>query len=515
MSEPRGLGDKQAEETGRSDTSILPRRLSEITHWDIVTDVAIVGYGGAGACAAIEAKDAGAEVIIFETASGGGGSTALSCGEIYYGGNGGTPIQKATGFEDSSENMYNYLMASGGPNADERKIRAYVDGSLDHYHWIVDKGLRYKPSFVATREIIQLTDDCLIYSGNEKAWPYRDKALPCPRGHKGRIEGDNGGPLLWQALSGAVEQRGIKVQYDSRVLALIADEHNEVSGVAIRHDMKEYNVRATRGVVLCTGGFAMNQKMLKKFAPTLAKGNAPLGNPNDNGSGIRMGMALGASVINMTEGFISMAFYPPGRNSSGIFVNANGQRYVNEDSYHTRVAYYSMLQPDSRCYLILHASDDFKPPKFFNPPIAGTGFTLEELEAELKIPAGALAQTMEYYNRHAAKGEDPFFHKASEWLEPIEPPYVALDCSPSGGGYVTYFTLGGLETAPSGEVLNVRGEVIPGLYTAGRTASGVPCSTEHYASGLSVGDATFSGRMAGMAAAGRIPTEASKGCRIV
>ena len=91
-----------------------PLRASDVSNWDIETDVAIVGFGGAGACAAIEAADAGASVALFELASASGGSTALSSAEIYMGGNGGTPVQKACGYEDDTDNMLSYLRACFG-----------------------------------------------------------------------------------------------------------------------------------------------------------------------------------------------------------------------------------------------------------------------------------------------------------------------------------------------------------------------------------------------------------------
>jgi len=100
-----------------------PRKLSDVPEWDFETDVAVVGFGGAGACAAIEAADGGADVMIFELASTSGGTTALSSADIYMGGSGGTAIQKACGFEDSSEDMFNFLMMAGGPLADEAKVR--------------------------------------------------------------------------------------------------------------------------------------------------------------------------------------------------------------------------------------------------------------------------------------------------------------------------------------------------------------------------------------------------------
>ncbi len=93
-------------------TPTRPRRLGNVEQWHIETDVAIVGFGGAGACAAIEASDAGAEVCIFEVSAASGGSTALSSAEVYMGGSGGTRVQRACGYEDSTEDMFNFLMAA-------------------------------------------------------------------------------------------------------------------------------------------------------------------------------------------------------------------------------------------------------------------------------------------------------------------------------------------------------------------------------------------------------------------
>ena len=89
-----------------------------------------------------------------------------------------------------------------------------------------------------------------------------------------------------------------------------------------------------------------------------------------------------------------------------------------------------------------------------------------------------------------------------DWVA-LQAPLVALDCTPGRGALYPFFTLGGLDTLPSGEVLTPEGDVIPGLYAAGRTACGVPRRADGYGSGISVGDATFSGRMAGIAAATR------------
>lgn len=482
-----------------------PRRLSEVAQWDIETDVAVIGFGGAGACAAIEAHDKGSDVIIFELSSASGGSTAMSSAEVYMGGDGGTGPQQACGLEDSNENMINFLLACQGEQADEAKVRAYVEGSVDHYQWLVECGVPFKDSWLNERAIFAHTDDCLLFTDNQKAWPFSEHTKPIPRGHNLYIKGDNGGPLFMKIMAENVEKRDIRVEYETRALTLVADDDNAVHGIVVRMNQKEVYVKANKGVILCAGGFNMNEDMVRKYAPFLTRANMPIGNPGDTGSGILMGLGVGASAINMHEGFVSLPFYPPGSITNGILVNDKGQRFINEDCYHGRVGWYCLNQPGDRIYMILTVEDygDYEQRSFLGADVAGTGETLAELEEELNLPKGSLEHTVNYYSEHARNGEDPLFHKAAEWLKPLELPLVALDCTPGRGAVYPFFTLGGLDTLPSGEVLTAEGDVITGLYAAGRTACGIPRSAVGYGSGMSVGDATFTGRMAGIAAAKR------------
>ena len=122
-----------------------PKPLADVQHWYAETDVLIIGGGGAGTSAAIEAADAGAKVMILEAASDAGGSTALAGGLIYMGG--GTPTQKACGFKDDTEEMFKHLMMASGPNADPIKVRLYCDESLNHYDWLVKQGVVFKPEY--------------------------------------------------------------------------------------------------------------------------------------------------------------------------------------------------------------------------------------------------------------------------------------------------------------------------------------------------------------------------------
>jgi 3-oxo-5alpha-steroid 4-dehydrogenase len=479
-----------------------PRRVQNITEWHSETDVAIVGFGGAGACAAIEASDAGSEVIIYEVSSASGGSTALSSAEVYMGGSGGTSVQQACGYEDTTEDMFNFLMAAQGELADEDKIRMYCENSVDHFNWLVKMGAKYKNSEYKERAIMAVTDDCLLYTGNEKSHPFREIAKPCPRGHNLEVVGDNGGPMLMGVLTENVEKRPIQIEYNARALTLIADDNNAVQGVVVRIDGEERNVRARKGVILCAGGFAMNQEMLKKYVPKLSVGNVPVGNPGDTGTGILMGQGVGGALIHMNEAFITLPFYPPGSLTFGIFVNAQAQRFINEDIYHARMAHHILNQVGDGIFLIVN-HDDYEHPPFLNANVAGTGESIEELAEEIGLDADMLRHTIEFYNKNAAQSNDPGFHKHEAWLKPIEPPYAALNCTPGSGALYPYFTLGGLDTLPTGEVLTMERETIPGLYAAGRTSCGLPRTASGYASGMSVGDATYFGRVTGQQVAAR------------
>lgn len=482
--------------------SFAPMLEADIKNWTDSKDVLITGFGGAGACAAIEATDNGASVAIFEAASESGGSTKLSSAELYLGG--GTRVQKAVGYEDSVEDVFGYLMDSNGPQADEAKVREYAEGGAEHLDWLMELGVPFKMSEYPGRAMMALTDDCLLYTGSEKAWPYVDKYKPAPRGHNLYVEGDNGGPLFVSILTEAVAKRDIEVHLEARVLRLIVDQHGpnqRIVGLAVREDMEERFYRAKKGVILCAGGFVMNPEMMQQYAPDLAKaGTVPIGNPNDTGGGIQMGLSVGARAINMHEGFLSVPFYPPATLTHGIFVNGQGQRFINEDAYHGRIGCY-LVKQSFPVYLVLNVEDyaDYETASWLSAPVKGTGETLEELASELDLPHGALMETVARYNQAAEEGIDSAFHKSSAWLKSLTGPFVALDCTPGAGAFLPHFTLGGLDTSVDGAVLNTLGDTISGLYAAGRTACGVPRRGDGYASGSSVGDATFSGRRAGRA----------------
>jgi len=479
-----------------------PRNASTVESWYKEVDVAVIGFGAAGASAAIEARHSGASVLVLEAASGCGGTTAMAGGLIYMGG--GTPTQLACGFEDSKEDMFNYLMMASGPNADEAKVRLYVDDSLDHYQWLLEQGMEFKPEYYAKKSTNTPRDEGLIYSGNENCYPFDLHAKAAPRGHKGKVHGEGGGKMVIDKLSEKALSIGVEVEYDARALTAIVNDNGDVVGVVTRINAKEHCIKIHRGLVLCAGGFIMNEEMVAKYAPRLSLGNIPNGNPNDNGVGIRIGMGVGGSAINMNEGFICLPFYPPANLVEGIMVNSKGQRFINEDCYHGRMGEAILSNPDEKHYLIID-SKNFA--ALDRPPMGGfkvteVGETIEELERDLGLTPNTLTHTLEVFNHHAKEGQDPLFHKRVPYLKPLdEPPYAAFDVSLNSGAYFPVFTLGGLNTLPTGEVLSEDNQVIRGLYAAGRNACGLPRSGATYSSGMSIGDATFFGKLAGRNAA--------------
>jgi 3-oxo-5alpha-steroid 4-dehydrogenase len=475
------------------DSEGLLRDAAEISRWDLDAEVVVIGLGAAGAAATLEAAAAGSDVLALERASAGGGTSSMSGGVLYLGG--GTPLQKECGFDDSPEEMFKYLVASCGEQPDAARIRLYCDGSVDHYHWLLDQGVPFKPVFYPGYSGEPPTDDGLVYSGTENAFPFDRIAKPAPRGHVPQVE-NQAGPLLMQQLLAAVADSRAHVEADVRCGSLVREGDRIVGLVATRAGAS-LAVRARRGVVLATGGFINDREMLARHAPSLARCNFRVGAEGDDGSGIRLGAAAGGETLNLGMGSISLPVTPPKEMLRGLFVNAAGQRFVNEDAYMGRLGEYAVLRHDGQCYWIFDDATFVRPavPR----DVVAVGETPAELGAELGLPAGALERTVDLYNEHAVRGEDPLFHKNSEWVTPlVQPPFGALDCRVESSLYAA-FTLGGLRTSPQGEVLRGNGDRVEGLYAAGRASACLACPG--YSSGLSLGDGTFFGRRAGRAAA--------------
>ena len=482
--------------------SVRPLRSADVGSWDAVADVVVAGFGTAGSAAAAEAAAGGAEVLVLERTSGWESAAgALSGGLIYLGG--GTAIQKACGFDDTPEEMYKFLVAAMGPGADEARTAVYCDGSVEHFDWIVDCGVPFKASFWDEPAWEIPLDDGLMFSGGENAYPFDEIARPAPRAHVPQMEGKKtgrrgGGWMLLNHVTRAALDLGATVRYDTSVQRLIVGDDGAVVGVEANQYGEAVRIRARGGVVLTTGSFTYSDELLEYNAPLL-RGRPGSAVEAHDGRSIKMGQAVGAQVRHM-DGFECALGIDPNLLVRGILVNAQGQRFINEDTYPGRIAHEILRGQGNDAFLVIdearyESSPELLRLKFLRLRPTWAAATIAELEAEMGIPAGALAATVSVFNDHASRHEDPLFHKAPRWVTPLTPPYGAMDLR----GMTNGFTLGGLATTPSAEVLHVDGDPIPGLYAAGRASNGIPAWG--YASGTSLGDSTFFGRRAGRAAA--------------
>jgi 3-oxo-5alpha-steroid 4-dehydrogenase len=486
--------------------STSPRKAAEVPSWDLEADVVIVGFSMAGASAALGALEVTDDVLALER----GGGPEGTCGGIVYLG-GGTPMQKAMGFDDTADEMYDFLLAALGPGVDEEKLRVYCDESLLHFDWLTGNGVPLMTGPDEPGSMLASPEDDgfinvggqeyagggLVWTGGEQAHPFSDRVRPAPRGHIPR-DPDSDEDLfegaVLKCLVRAAEEKGVRTEYNLGVQRLVVDEQGAVVGVEGRRFGDVLRVRARRGVVLTTGGFIYNDSMLAKHSPAMLA-VSKLGHGGQDGLGIQMAQATGADAIHMDTADITLVLTPPMSYARGILFNALGRRFINEDTYYGRLGAEAAYRQDAIAYLLLDEST-FLDSGWRRP--TWTGDSVAELETEMGLPTGALAGTVAYYNEHAARGADPLFHKGPRWLQPLVPPYAVIDLRQQSFP-MSAFTMGGLRTAVGGEVLRPDSSPIAGLYAAGRATSALAVSG--YCSGISLGDCSFFGRRAGQSAA--------------
>jgi 3-oxo-5alpha-steroid 4-dehydrogenase len=487
--------------------SAKPLHEDAVGNWDIEADVVVVGYSISGVSAALGASDGKTKVVALER----GGGSEGTCGGILYLG-GGTAMQKAMGHADSADDMYTFLHAALGPGVDEGKLRIYCDRSVDHYNWLVDCGVALitgpdtEGTPLATPDpdgFIQVgaqeyAGGGLVWTGGEQAYPFNQLVNAVPRGHMprdpdGQEDLFEGAVLKSMLAAGA--RSGVECVYNTGVERLIVDSSGRVVGVEGRSFGEPVRVRAKRGVIITTGGFIYNDEMLAEYCTPVLTGAAKLGHGGQDGHGIRMAQMVGADAIHLDCADATLVNTPHISFIKGILVNTLGRRYINEDTYYGRLGTETVYRQNSECFLVV---DDniFMESSWLRPSWASD--SLAELETQIGLPDGSLQDTVAYYNRGAAEGRDPLFHKGPRWLQALEPPYAVLDLR-NQSFPISAFTMGGLRTDVAGHVLDVDGSVISGLFAAGRASAGL--AVHGYCSGISLGDGTFFGRLAGQTAA--------------
>ncbi|MFG2140037.1 FAD-binding protein [Streptomyces sp. NPDC048650] len=520
--------------------------------WDAETDLCVVGFGAAGASAAIEAADAGAEVLALDR-FGGGGATALSGGVVYAGG--GTPQQRAAGVSDTPDAMYAYLQAETQGVVSDAVLRRFCADSAANLAWLQEKGAVFEGTLCPFKTSYPTDDHLLYHSGNEQFPPYSDLAPPAPRGHRNKARGLASGKVLFGHLASAARARGVTLAPRARARRLLLDgdrvvgvEYSRLTGAAARahralsaplgkggnyypqgvralaravrrleQGAATFTVRARRGVVIAAGGFAFDPRMMAEHAPQYLAGR-PLGTIGDDGAGIRLGTSAGGATAHLDRVSAWRFFSPPASLGRGLLVDRAGRRICNELLYGAEIGDRMVTHHGGRAYLVVdhavweRARKELRTQTvFFQKAQMGYLFALGRHRAATPAAAATragidpegLTRTLAAYNASARAGRPDPLGKPADHVQALDRgPYYVLDCSLGSSLFYPcpVLTLGGLRVHDdSGLVRRADDSVIDGLYAAGRSAVGV-CS-HSYVSGLSIADAVFSGRRAGAHAA--------------
>jgi 3-oxo-5alpha-steroid 4-dehydrogenase len=520
--------------------------------WDLQADVVVVGFGAAGACAALEAAAAGARVVLLDRFAG-GGATALSGGVVYAGG--GTPQQRAAGVGDSAEAMFRYLQTEVGDAVPAGTLREFCDGSAAMLGWLEGHGVPFEGSLCPDKTSYPTNRHYLYYSGSEVS--ARDVTPPAPRGHRARGAGTSGG-LLYARLAAAAQQAGVLVVRQTTAVRLITAD-GRVTGVecrslrdaprwarfahrlAHRAAVKPYLyvpklgrllhrpadwlerrfgrpllVGSGRGVVIAAGGFGANRPLLRAHAPS-ARGGLMLATPGDDGSGILLGTGAGGAACRLDRVSVWRFLSPPPALLRGVLVDRDGQRICDESRYGAAIGD-AIVGRGGQAWLLVDRATLALARKqvrgstlwfqrlqawylLLVAPV--TAATVREVAARAGLDPDGLAATLAAYNAAADTPDDRAGKPPDLLVAQDQPPYSLIDFSirPRMLNPAPVLTLGGLLVGPAtGAVLRADGTPIPGLYAAGRSAVGL-CSGS-YVSGLSIADCVFSGRRAGRHAAG-------------
>ncbi|WP_082432335.1 FAD-binding protein [Pseudomonas sp. NBRC 111124] len=522
--------------------------------WQAQCDVLVIGWGAAGACAALQARAEGADVLVADRFTGGGAS-ARSGGVVYAGG--GTRQQQAAGFDDSPEAMFDYLRHETQGVVSDDTLWRFCRDSVANLQWLESHGAPFAHQMPPGGKTSYPPDGAfLYYSGNELVPAYAGQQPAAPRGHRTVGKGQCGA-VLYSRLQAACLRAGVRPLPQSAARRLVLDGQGRVIGAelwrlapgskpareharlaaraerlqnfmpgycdrlrrrlsALEHKhARPWLVRAMNGVVLSTGGFIFNRELIKTHAPAFRR-NFKVGATGCDGSGLRLGLSVGAASDRLQRVSAWRFINPPYSWHKGIVVNRAGERFCNEEVYGATLGQPLMEEQGGQAWLVLDAplrKQALREALFGGywwfqalPALvlmllgARKGKGLQQLAQATGMPAENLRQAL-LANNAAARGQapDPFGKSAGGRAVLEQAPFYACDISVGNPIFpLGALTLGGLRVDEvSGAVLNGDGQAIAGLFAAGRTALGIP--SHLYISGLSLADCVFSGRRAGAA----------------
>ncbi len=421
---------------------------AERTEETLTTDIVIIGAGGAGMSAAIEATQAGKSVILLEKMSYAGGNTTKATGGMNAA---ETHYQEEQGIEDSVEQFVEDTMAGGHQLNNIDLVTTMAENSAAGIDWLDSIGAPLpKVSFSggATNARIHAPED-----------------------------GSGVGEYLVEAFLKNVKDLNINVMYNTTANELI-QEDGVVTGVKASGKDTDYTIEA-KAVILTSGGFGANEEMYTKYRPDL-KGTVTTNAPGATGDGIVMAEAVGADLVDIdqiqlhptVEQSTSMLITESVRGDGAILVNQSGKRFTDELLTRDVVSAAELEQEGCYAYIIFDQKlrDNLKAiEKYVNNGLTVQADTIEELAEQIEIDPATLAETLATWNEAVANQDDKEFGRNTGMDNDLTTaPYYAIKVAPG-----IHHTMGGVKINTEAQVINTDGEVIPGLFAAGEVTGGV------------------------------------------
>lgn len=485
-------------------------------------DVVVVGAGGAGMTAAITAAAEGKSVVILESQSMVGGNSVRATGGM----NAGKTVYQDENEFGESAGVEKTLKTAAEKYADNETITALAKtvseqwaayqanptGYFDSVElmeldtMIGGKGIN-DPELVETlcansADAIDWLDEHGITLHNVSSFGGASvKRIHRPVNAEGKTV--SVGSYMIPLLQENCEKAGVKMMLDTTATEILTDANGAAMGVKATGASGETVTVNAKAVVLATGGFGANLDMVVKYKPEL-KGFMTTNAPGIQGQGIEMAQAIGAATVDMDQIQIhptveanTAALITEGlRGDGAILINEEGQRFIDEVGTRDVVSAAEIAQTGSYSWLVVDqamADASSVIQGYIKKGYTVTGATYEELGKAMGVDAAAFAETMEKWNGYVEAKNDPDFGRTS-FANPLNTaPYYAVKVTAG-----VHHTMGGLKINANTEVLNEKGEVIPGLFAAGEVTGGVHGANR--LGGNAVADFTVFGRIAGAAA---------------